>query len=431
MRLAPLACIALSTSLLGCSGKTIDPNPDALAAYIEQKGKTGFLIQETGGRKVAVAFVRKPMLFYCSFGQDQKIPTADECYESPTYAGRLGHKTISGPDAQFHCLMSRLDIAINLTTQHAICVGSEEMDLVAKRPPVGAPVPMSASAGEPFYILQFISGRDNREVYFNMHELPAGSSVGGGEKVAEVPARAMTECERLAEREAFAEAAADRSPSAHTLRELALAQVEMIAAECPSDPGAARPAGNQTAARPASEPAARQPTPASSSVPIASGGFVEREMADISNGCNYSDRVRELYDAYGPTESWDDSGDGRWTISLASPNGGERLSPEFGPAIFTLHEDEGYTHLRVPVEGGTLYGLPVSELAWSRGLDNGINVFSVRFAVPLPAIKERMAERGIQLKAGEYDAELDISFGPELVRDEQTGASYLVCDEST
>lgn len=430
MRLTSLACIALATSIFGCSTKTtIAPTPDALEDYVDENGEAGFLIQETGGREVAVAFVRKPILIYCSIGPDKEIPNAEECGQSPTFAGRLGHRTISGPDATFHCLIASIILGVDFTQQHAICVSSTEIDLVAERPPAGPPVPMEASAGEPFYFLQFHSSRDNREVLFNIREL------SGSPSVAQAPAGAKSQCEQLAEDQVLAEAATSKNPNARTLREQALAQVEMVASGCPSAPIAKPKTGSDSATRPAPKRIERQQASPLSSAPAPAPaleiGFLEWELGDIANGCNYSAKVRELYDAYGPTESWDDSGNGRWTISLAYPDGGKGISPEFGIATFTLNEDEGYTHLSIPVQNGSLYGLPVSELSWSKGLDNGINIFSVGFALPLTTISERMAERGIHLKAGEYDEEMMMSITPELVRNEQTGVSYLVCDEST
>lgn len=414
MRLAPLACVALAAPLLGCTSDTIEPSPEALSSYVTEKGPSGFVVHESGGRVAGLAVVKAPTLYYCG-AQNGALPTADACVRAPSFVGRLGTNTSAGTKGSVHCVSATVEVARNFVEQHAICVSTVDMETTAKNTPLGRPLAFEVARGVPFYHVLFKSEDGIQEALLNLREADGTRSSENGATTAGTPAAPagpQTECERLAATQAAASAAASANPNAHTLQEQALAQVEMIASGCQNSPGAPQP-------------------PAPPSARRAPGGFLERELADIADGCNYSPRIRELYEAYGPSESWEDSGGGRWTISLASPNGGARLSPEFRSAVFTLHEDEGYTRLRVPVEGGTLYGLPVSELAWSKGLENGINVFSVGFALPPSEIRDRMAELGVQLKPGEYDPEMDVSFGPELVRNEQTGISYIVCDEST
>lgn len=433
MRLVPLACIALAAPLLGCTSNTIEPSPEALAGYVTEKGPSGFLVHESGGRTLGLAVVKVPTIYYCS-AQNGAVPSVDDCVRAPSFVGRLGTNTTSGTKGSVHCVTATVALATNFIEQHGICVSTAGMEAVVKNTPLGDPLPFEVAAGAPFYHLLFKSDDGVQEALLNLREADgtaAGQDSGGpagsdpAARPAATPSAAQTECERLAANKAAAESAANQHPSARTLQAQAMAQVEMIASGCLSGTSPAQTAGSGAAARPV--PKAAEPQPA----PAAAGGFLERELADIANACNYSARLQELYDAYGPTTSWDESGDGSWAISLASPDGGAKLSPEFGRAEFTLNEDEGYTHLSVPVQGGSLYGLPVSELAWSKGLENGISVFSVGFALELPAIRARMAERGIELKAGEYDEEMMMSITPELVRNGQTGISYLVCNEST
>lgn len=141
----------------------------------------------------------------------------------------------------------------------------------------------------------------------------------------------------------------------------------------------------------------------------------------LENGCgyNYDAGASRIFEAYMGKESY--------PPKLVRPEGDKRIAPYLGKANFVLHEADGYYDLTVPATDATLYGIPVSQIHWYSGLENGINGVEITFSIPLKQVKKDLENASIKFQS---DAEMD--FKPKLdVSETNSSHTVLTCDSST
>ena len=156
---------------------------------------------------------------------------------------------------------------------------------------------------------------------------------------------------------------------------------------------------------------------------------VAKMLNGIERGCNYDgDAAQRVYAAYDATA--DTNAAGRWVATVRKPDGGRALSPALGRGTMTIDNADQVSRLVVRVQGTTWNGLPVSGLEWIQGLEHGVSIFRVHFAMPMAVAKTQLRAKGVTLRATE-DAETGMVFEPILSEKEGDAlASVIACDFS-
>ena len=156
---------------------------------------------------------------------------------------------------------------------------------------------------------------------------------------------------------------------------------------------------------------------------------VAKMLNGIERGCNYDgDAAQRIYAAY--DSNADTNAAGRWVATVRKPDGGRALSPALGRGTMTIDNADQVSRLVVRVQGTTWKGIPVSGLEWIQGLEHGVSMFRVHFAMPLAVAKTQLRAKGVTLSATE-DAETGMVFEPILsAKDGDALASTITCDFS-
>lgn len=236
------SCLAAAILLAACSGgeepSKIAPTAEGIQDFVKAHGPSGLVLEVEGVPRILVVVDGAGAMYWCPRQGGGDLPSRDQCVAGENFVGSVQIlSTVPRPGIEIHCMQATRQLARNLGFIYAICVNSTDMDNAVKDPP--DPYRFVAAAGEPVALVALI-GNSSISTMFNIRLLPP---IEGGEGnrvpsqadqravVAEEPP-ARPECKGLSEALARAEAEVNRAPSAQTMRNKALIEVEIVASGC-------------------------------------------------------------------------------------------------------------------------------------------------------------------------------------------------------
>lgn len=94
-----------------------------------------------------------------------------------------------------------------------------------------------------------------------------------------------------------------------------------------------------------------------------------------------------------------------------------------------IEEEDDFTMVTVPI-AGQWHGVPVRELRFALGRDNGIHVLIVQFAAPVARVKQVFESR-VAAASAALAADAENASGITIELSVENGTARLICDLST
>lgn len=236
------SCLAAAILLAACSGgekpSKIAPTAEGIQEFVKAHGPSGLVLEIEGVQRILVVVDGAGAMYWCPRQGGEELRSRDQCVAGENFVGSAQiMSTVHRPGIETHCMQATQQLATDFGFVYAICVNSTDIDNVVKDPLAGEPYRFVAAAGEP---MGLIADTSRKSALFSIRFLPPTEGGEGNPVPSQAEQRAVVadepparpECKGLSEALARAKAEVNRAPSAQTMRNKAVIEVEIIASGC-------------------------------------------------------------------------------------------------------------------------------------------------------------------------------------------------------